>query len=257
MSLFGKILEKLGLNRPAQAEPVPQVPPAPQAAPPRLLRHRSPSSMSWRSWRNSRPRTPKAQLEGLDRGSAEAAGSREQLCRAEGACGRTRVPAREDGRLGTDEHVVAQDRAAEARRQRRQHSEGTARLTDAVVPRVAPAWPSAGPPSAASSGRCRPLWWVRCLSRRRSIGRRALPARRCQPRRHHRCGQAAETFSAAHDRRIGMARGARLCRHRVTTVQLWLRPQPLRGGPRRSEVLYGSSKNWPRSDINCCNEPEG
>jgi hypothetical protein len=33
MSLFGKILEKLGLNRPAQAEPVPQVPPAPQAAP--------------------------------------------------------------------------------------------------------------------------------------------------------------------------------------------------------------------------------
>jgi len=27
-------------------------------------------------------------------------------------------------------------------------SEGTARLTDAVVPRVAPAWPSAGPPSA-------------------------------------------------------------------------------------------------------------
>jgi len=27
MSLFDKILEKLGLNRPAKAEPVPQVPP--------------------------------------------------------------------------------------------------------------------------------------------------------------------------------------------------------------------------------------
>ena len=33
MSLFGKILEKLGFNRPAKAEPVPQVPPAPQAEP--------------------------------------------------------------------------------------------------------------------------------------------------------------------------------------------------------------------------------
>ena len=33
MSLFGKILEKLGLNRPAKAEPVPQVPSTPQAAP--------------------------------------------------------------------------------------------------------------------------------------------------------------------------------------------------------------------------------
>jgi hypothetical protein len=33
MSLFDKILEKLGLNRPAKAEPVPQVPPTPQAAP--------------------------------------------------------------------------------------------------------------------------------------------------------------------------------------------------------------------------------
>jgi hypothetical protein len=34
MSLFGKILEKLGLNRPAKAEPVPQVSPAPQAPAP-------------------------------------------------------------------------------------------------------------------------------------------------------------------------------------------------------------------------------
>lgn len=34
MSLFDKILEKLGLSRPAKAEPVPQVPPSPQAAPP-------------------------------------------------------------------------------------------------------------------------------------------------------------------------------------------------------------------------------
>jgi hypothetical protein len=33
MSLFGKILEKLGLSRPAKAEPAPQVQPAPQAAP--------------------------------------------------------------------------------------------------------------------------------------------------------------------------------------------------------------------------------
>ena len=33
MSLFGKILEKLGLSRPSQAEPVPQVPPAPKTAP--------------------------------------------------------------------------------------------------------------------------------------------------------------------------------------------------------------------------------
>jgi len=33
MSLFDKILEKLGLNRPAKAEPVPQVPPTPQAEP--------------------------------------------------------------------------------------------------------------------------------------------------------------------------------------------------------------------------------
>ena len=33
MGLFGKILEKLGLSRPAQAEPVPQVPPAPKTAP--------------------------------------------------------------------------------------------------------------------------------------------------------------------------------------------------------------------------------
>ncbi len=33
MSLFGKILEKLGFNRPAKAEPVPQAPPAPQAGP--------------------------------------------------------------------------------------------------------------------------------------------------------------------------------------------------------------------------------
>ena len=33
MSLFGKILEKLGFNRPAEAEPVPQVAPAPQAEP--------------------------------------------------------------------------------------------------------------------------------------------------------------------------------------------------------------------------------
>jgi len=33
MSLFDKILEKLGLNRPAKAEPVPQVPPPPQARP--------------------------------------------------------------------------------------------------------------------------------------------------------------------------------------------------------------------------------
>jgi len=31
MSLFDKILEKLGLNRFAKAEPVPQVPPTPQA----------------------------------------------------------------------------------------------------------------------------------------------------------------------------------------------------------------------------------
>jgi len=31
MGLFDKILEKLGLNRPAKAEPVPQVPPTPQA----------------------------------------------------------------------------------------------------------------------------------------------------------------------------------------------------------------------------------
>ncbi len=33
MSLFGKILEKLGLSRPAQAGSAPQVPPTPQAAP--------------------------------------------------------------------------------------------------------------------------------------------------------------------------------------------------------------------------------
>ena len=33
MGLFDKILEKLGLNRPAKAEPVPQVPPPPQARP--------------------------------------------------------------------------------------------------------------------------------------------------------------------------------------------------------------------------------
>ena len=33
MSLFDKILDKLGLNRPAKAEPVPQVPPTPQAKP--------------------------------------------------------------------------------------------------------------------------------------------------------------------------------------------------------------------------------
>ena len=33
MSLFGKILEKLGLSRPAKAEPAPQVPPAPKTAP--------------------------------------------------------------------------------------------------------------------------------------------------------------------------------------------------------------------------------
>ncbi len=39
MSLFGKILEKLGISRPAQPEPAPEVPiapktaPAPQAAP--------------------------------------------------------------------------------------------------------------------------------------------------------------------------------------------------------------------------------
>lgn len=33
MGLFDKILEKLGINRPAKAEPAPQVPPAPQAAP--------------------------------------------------------------------------------------------------------------------------------------------------------------------------------------------------------------------------------
>ena len=33
MGLFGKILEKLGLSRPAQAEPVPQVPPAGKTVP--------------------------------------------------------------------------------------------------------------------------------------------------------------------------------------------------------------------------------
>lgn len=33
MSLFGKILEKLGFTRPAKAEPVPQAPSAPQAVP--------------------------------------------------------------------------------------------------------------------------------------------------------------------------------------------------------------------------------
>jgi hypothetical protein len=33
MSLFDKILEKLGLSRPAKAEPVPQVSSSPQAAP--------------------------------------------------------------------------------------------------------------------------------------------------------------------------------------------------------------------------------
>jgi len=33
MGLFDKILEKLGLSRPAKAEPVPQVSPTPQAAP--------------------------------------------------------------------------------------------------------------------------------------------------------------------------------------------------------------------------------
>jgi len=33
MSLFGKILEKLGFNRPAKAEPVPQAPSAPQTVP--------------------------------------------------------------------------------------------------------------------------------------------------------------------------------------------------------------------------------
>ena len=33
MSLFDKILEKLGLSCPAKAQPVSQVPPAPQAAP--------------------------------------------------------------------------------------------------------------------------------------------------------------------------------------------------------------------------------
>lgn len=33
MGLFDKILEKLGINRPAKTEPAPQVPPAPQAAP--------------------------------------------------------------------------------------------------------------------------------------------------------------------------------------------------------------------------------
>ena len=33
MGLFGKILEKLGLNRAAKAEPAPQGPPAPQTAP--------------------------------------------------------------------------------------------------------------------------------------------------------------------------------------------------------------------------------
>ena len=33
MSLFDKILDKLGLNRPAKAEPVPQVLPTPQATP--------------------------------------------------------------------------------------------------------------------------------------------------------------------------------------------------------------------------------
>jgi hypothetical protein len=34
MGLFDKILDKLGLSRPAKAEPVPQVPPAPKTAPP-------------------------------------------------------------------------------------------------------------------------------------------------------------------------------------------------------------------------------
>ena len=33
MGLFSKILEKLGINKPAKAETVPQAPPAPQAAP--------------------------------------------------------------------------------------------------------------------------------------------------------------------------------------------------------------------------------
>ena len=150
MSLFGKILEKLGLNRPAQAEPVPQVPPAPQAAPAAppapapiavvdvvaQLEKLAASHAEKLNWKVSIVDLLK--LLGLESSFA----ARKELS-VELGC-----PAREDGRLGTDEHVVAQDRAAEARRQRRQHSEGTGRLTDAVVPRVAPAWPSAGPPSA-------------------------------------------------------------------------------------------------------------
>jgi len=69
-------------------------------------------------------------------------------------------PAPKDGRFGANEYVAAQDRAAEARRERRQYSEGTAGLircgaartrsaTQPVVPRGG--WRVAAPRGSSTS----------------------------------------------------------------------------------------------------------
>jgi len=100
--LFDKILEKLGLGRSAQVGPAPV--PKPEHIP------SGPAPIGVvdvvAKLEKLGLESPKAQLEGLDRGSDEASGSREQFYRAEGACCRARLPVREDGRLGTDEHVL-------------------------------------------------------------------------------------------------------------------------------------------------------
>jgi AI-2E family transporter len=107
-------------------------------------------------------------LEALDRGSPEAPGARQQLRRAQGAGDGARVPRGEDGRLGANEHVAAQDRAAEARRQRRKCPEGAPGLIDGG-PRVR------GGTDAVSRAS-----WHQCIRRRHC--RRTGPDRASPPR---------------------------------------------------------------------------
>ena len=135
MSLFGKILEKLGLRSAvahAAPPPIPAAPPPLEAAPPPIpaapmappppvaiavvdvvaqLEDAAAANPQKLNWKVSIVDLLKL----LDLDSS--------LDGAQGARGRARLPVRQDGRLGADEHVVAQEGAAEARGQRRQHSD--------------------------------------------------------------------------------------------------------------------------------------
>ncbi len=175
MNLFQKILDKLGFKQAAPAKPAPPassggpIPtgaiamPKPAAIPvvdvvAKLegLAAKNPQKLNWKV-------SIVDLLKLLDLESSVEA--------RQGTGDRARLPRRQDGRFGGDEHLAPQDGIAEARRQRREHPEGTSGLirrgTPQAPPRTervprtpgpapGPDWARRGPRAGPDLSLCRP-----------------------------------------------------------------------------------------------------